>query len=284
MCRLVAYLGEEVLLEDVIVKPVNSLVKQSLKAKETDMPTNGDGFGLSWYTPSISVEPALFTSIQPAWNDRNLLHLASKIKAPCFLSHVRAATMGGVTQYNCHPFLFNQWSFMHNGGIHDFKLVKRHLCHLLDDDIYMDILGESDSEHAFGLLLQHAKGKNVSDMRVAKDIVHATIAQINELVVTHTDDAEASNLNFVISDGKRLFATRYNSKNETLGRSLHYAYGDAYIEIDGKYHIAPSKGKPRCVLIASERLTCFHADWKMVPQNHLLSVDETMHIELEQIN
>ena len=66
MCRLAAYLGQtEVLLEDVLVKPVNSLVSQSLKARETDVMTNGDGFGLGWYVPKISSEPALFTSTTP---------------------------------------------------------------------------------------------------------------------------------------------------------------------------------------------------------------------------
>lgn len=85
MCRFVAYLGHEALLDDILVKPANSIVMQSLHARETVVPTNGDGFGLGWYTPLISEEPALFTSISPAWNDRNLLHLTAKIKSPCFL-------------------------------------------------------------------------------------------------------------------------------------------------------------------------------------------------------
>jgi len=100
MCRLVAYLGHDVLLEDVLVKPVNSIVMQSLRARESSIPTNGDGFGLGWYVPSINDEPALFTAVSPAWNDRNLLHLTAKIKSSLFFAHVRAASIGGVTQYN----------------------------------------------------------------------------------------------------------------------------------------------------------------------------------------
>src|SRR5438876_12361096 len=105
MCRLVAYLGKEVLLEDVLVKPVNSIVMQSLHARESTIPTNGDGFGVGWYASHISPEPALFTSVFPAWNDRNLLNLTAKIKSSCFFAHVRAAGAGGVTNYNCHPFV-----------------------------------------------------------------------------------------------------------------------------------------------------------------------------------
>src|SRR5215216_2121688 len=97
MCRFVAFIGEETLLQDILVKPYNSIVMQSLHARETKIPTNGDGFGLGWYAKKISPHPALFTSIAPAWNDRNLLSLTSKIKSKCFFAHVRAASAGGVT-------------------------------------------------------------------------------------------------------------------------------------------------------------------------------------------
>ncbi len=42
-----------------------------LHARESTIPTNGDGFCLGWYVPEISPQPALFTSIYPAWNDCN---------------------------------------------------------------------------------------------------------------------------------------------------------------------------------------------------------------------
>ena len=136
MCRLVAYLGKPKILNDVLVKPINSLVRQSLHAQESDIPTNGDGFGVGWYVPSISKEPALFKSISPAWNDRNLLHLSEKIESPAFFAHVRAATAGNVSHSNCHPFIHDAWMMMHNGGVADFKKIKRHLRHLLDDDLF----------------------------------------------------------------------------------------------------------------------------------------------------
>ena len=107
MCRFVAYLGQDIVMDEVLVKPTNSIVSQSLHARESDYPTNGDGFGIGWYTPSISKDPALFTSTIPAWNDRNLLHLTAKIKSNCFFAHVRAASTGGVNLYNCHA----QWTY-----------------------------------------------------------------------------------------------------------------------------------------------------------------------------
>ena len=43
MCRWLAYTGAPVFLEDLICKPVHSLVDQSLCATEAKSPTNGDG-------------------------------------------------------------------------------------------------------------------------------------------------------------------------------------------------------------------------------------------------
>ena len=83
MCRFVAYNGLPILLEHLVTKPSNSLVAQSVCSQETEVKTNGDGFGLGWYAPEIDNIPGLFTSILPAWNDKNLISLCSKITSPC---------------------------------------------------------------------------------------------------------------------------------------------------------------------------------------------------------
>ena len=139
MCRFVAYMGKNILLSDILVKPEHSLVKQSLLSRESKTITNGDGFGLGWYT-SFSKSPALFTSLSPAWNNQNLAYLSKKTKAHLFFGHVKAASSGGISQFNCHPFLNKNWMFMHNGWIPFFDKVKREFHSLLDDDIYKGAL------------------------------------------------------------------------------------------------------------------------------------------------
>lgn len=84
MCRFLGYLGSEILLADLISNPANSLIRQSYKSKERSEPLNGDGFGVGWYSPAISNEACVFTSITPAWNNRNLLNLVEHIRSPCF--------------------------------------------------------------------------------------------------------------------------------------------------------------------------------------------------------
>lgn len=81
MCRLMAYKGTPILLDELLYKPKNSLINQSINAKELEEPLNGDGFGVGWYTQAISPEPATFVSLNPAWSNRNLHNPAVKIHA-----------------------------------------------------------------------------------------------------------------------------------------------------------------------------------------------------------
>ena len=48
MCRFVAYLGEPIPLDLLLLKPANSLVHQSFDAKQFRLRVNGDGFGFAW--------------------------------------------------------------------------------------------------------------------------------------------------------------------------------------------------------------------------------------------
>ncbi|KTD35088.1 glutamine amidotransferase [Legionella nautarum] len=275
MCRFIAYIGTGVLLDHILVKPTNSIIMQSLHARESSVPTNGDGFGLGWYAPEISPEPALFTSVSPAWNDRNLLHLTAKIKSPCFFAHVRAAGAGGVTKYNCHPFINGKWMLMHNGDISNFLLVKRHLRHLLDDDIYDWIQGETDSEHLFALFLQLSKGRDLSQLSVVADTLKETIFQINDLVAYYSKE-NASYYNLCLTDGEQIIATRYCTEVNSLPETLHFFSGQCiYDHHHEENHDA--------IVISSEILTDLKTDWNDVPPNHILLIDKNRNIDTQPI-
>ena len=49
MCRLAAYIGPEIPLENIVTAPRHSLLSQSKDAYESKVSTNGDGFGIAWY-------------------------------------------------------------------------------------------------------------------------------------------------------------------------------------------------------------------------------------------
>ena len=110
-------------------------------------PTNGDGFGIGWY--SAAGGPGIFKSMEPAWNDRNLRELAGHVESHLFVAHVRATTGTPVQQTNCHPFRYGKWLWVHNGRDVDWLTVKRDLVLAVDPALYPLIEGTTDSEVLF---------------------------------------------------------------------------------------------------------------------------------------
>jgi glutamine amidotransferase len=274
MCRFVAFIGNETIIDDILVKPSNSLISQSLHARETTFVTNGDGFGLGWYAKNISSEPAVFKAITPAWNNHNLLNLSSKVKTDCFFGHVRAATDGGVNNNNCHPFRWGNYLFMHNGGVGGFDKVKRHLRHKLDDETYEWIQGETDTEHVFALFIQNFKSiKNPTTEDVISTL-KMTIEQINNLVKQYSEGA-VSHLNLCITDGNKMFISRYSSNfNISPASSLYYAKGSKFKSRDGDAYMNDADYGVGCVLVCSEKLNDHTLGWHAIPENELIVVEE----------
>ena len=140
------------MLDELLYKPQNSLVlSQSLHSKLGVEATNGDGFGIGWYGDGAT--PAVYHSIEPAWNERNLREIAVHVSSPLVFAHIRASTGTPVQETNCHPFRYGKWLWMHNGGIRDFDVVKRDLVFAVDPSLYPLIEGSTDSETFFFLAL-----------------------------------------------------------------------------------------------------------------------------------
>jgi len=152
MCRWMAYSGSPILIEELLYKPEHSLIDQSLHARLGVETTNGDGFGVGWYSADITT-PAVFRSIEPAWNDRNLREVSGHVESPLFLAHIRASTGTAVQQTNCHPFRHGRWLWLHNGLVRGFRRVKRELALMVDESLYPSIKGSTDSEMLFYLAL-----------------------------------------------------------------------------------------------------------------------------------
>ena len=106
MCRWMAWLGQPVLIEELLFKTQHGIVDQSLHSRMGAEPTNGDGFGLGWY--GAGEGPGVYHCVAPAWGDANLRELAAHIESPLFMAHVRAAIGSPVQQTNCHPFRHGQ--------------------------------------------------------------------------------------------------------------------------------------------------------------------------------
>ena len=289
MCRFVAYLGEPILAEDLITKPKNSLIHQSYHAKEMDEPLNGDGFGMGWYDKDIRKEPGLLKSITPAWNNQNLKMNAGIIESDCFLAHIRAATEGGVSLDNSHPFRYNQYLMMHNGGIRNFKEIRRDLINRMSNHFFQWIKGQTDSECIFAYLMQiisDESGKKEGEdlpLPFIANCLKKTFTEIEKLKVAR-GLTEASVYNMVITDGTRVIATRYSTKPKEESRTLYFAKGQKYVCEGNLCKMLPADGGNGSILIVSEKLDEFVKEWVKIPENHALLVEKDLSYELFSLN
>ena len=176
---------------------------------------------MGWYKEG-DPEPAVFTSILPAWNNNNLSRLADKVSSRLIFAHVRAAYPGmPVSEQNCHPFVYGKYMFMHNGNVGDFWHVRRKLLANLREDVYNACQSfHSDSAVCFAVFLNQLDDleHEYTPLELCNKM-NDTLKVVQEACAADGEEsAENSILNFVVSDGKTVVATKFG----TLGCSVKW--------------------------------------------------------------
>jgi len=261
MCRWMAWHGQDVLIEELLLKPRHSLIDQSLHSRMGAETTNGDGFGLGWY--GTGEGPGVYRSIEPAWGDANLRHLAAHIESPLFLAHVRATSGTGIQETNCHPFCHGRWLFVHNGLINEFHILRRELMLAVDPGLFVEIEGSTDSEILFYLALSNG----LEDDPLSA--LERTIGFVEDAAARHgiNNTIQAS---IGVSDGERLWAVRYS----TEGRSR-----TLFVSADARSIRQLHPENPRLQflrdedrVVVSEPLADLPGAWHEFPESSALTV------------
>jgi predicted glutamine amidotransferase len=209
MCRVFGCVAAEpVSIRHELLEAENPMVRQS--------EDHDSGWGMAVYRRFP----------QAAFEDDGFLG-ATDTRGRIFNVHVRRATMGGLSLENTHPFVLGNYSYCHNGTIMRYpRLVEPGAA---------PTHGDTDSEHFFNFLMRdYDPGDAVASLRRT---VRATVER-----------SPFSGLNFLFSDGERLYAYR-------LGLcELHWL------------------ARPGQLLVASEQLT-EDERWHSVRQDVLLVLD-----------
>lgn len=284
MCRLIIYKGRKIFIEDLLVKPENSLLCQSRDSSyhpgvddeynKRNILVNGDGFGLAWYSDIPNKGSCVVKMITPAWSDVNLLNLSKYIDSSLIFGHIRAAASGHdsmaeqiISTFNCHPFKYGRWTFMHNGGIAEFLKIKRQFCNIMDDKCYQGISGSTDSEHIFALFLSLLPSRDdyVSILDFTTT-VHKTIIIVLNICKQNNIHGGCS-LNLCFSDGINVVCTRFRDKDGDPP-SLYYNYGSEFKCEKGIVFATSKEGTE--IIITSAPLSKDEINWTLIPKNHML--------------
>ena len=271
MCRLLAYQGDPIALSAFLLEAEHSLQKQAWQPQELREATlNADGYGFAWYKLNRhndnnnpeqlqSQQQAMcYRNTLPIWNDHNLADLSQTLIQPLWLAYVRSATPGlGVSLQNTQPFIYKQWSFLHNGYILDFQGKLQHQLsqHLQDEFLYL-INGNTDSEIIFALLMQCLNTQAPADaLRQCINIIQQVCANTRSL------------LNICISDGNSIYAIRHAINGESP--TLYYSHNSK--AFGSNYH-----------LLVSERLNNEDA-WHSIDEHSLITLHKNKPCEIHSL-
>jgi ergothioneine biosynthesis protein EgtC len=263
MCRLLAYLGEPRLLSDILAVPSHSLIVQSYQPREmTSGVVNADGFGVGWYHAQRLAPPFTYKNILPIWNDPNLIQLGRYVESGCVMANIRSATeLYSVSLANCQPFTWENLTFLHNGFIHDFRqTLYRPLVDRLPLHIHRHLTGSTDSEHIFGLFLDHWQR-----LRSLPTALKATLQELSAMAQANHTGFSA---NLVISDGHYLVASRYAlapPHQPLVVPSLYWQ-------------------QQAGVTLASEPLELDDPNWRVVPPQSLLNLGAQFDVSITPLS
>src|SRR5919112_206630 len=259
MCRIAAYLGrEQIPLSSLVLEPKHSLLVQSYAPKEMmSGVVNADGFGAGWYVPEVDDEPAVYRSNAPIWADRSFASIAPKVHSATILAAVRSATPGlPAEESGVPPFASGPYLFAHNGAIKNFRTVAmRPLRDALSDASYSKLLGVTDSETIFALLLDRLRDAE-AEPGDDGSLAEATAETLRMVSRICTKLGVYASLNVGITDGEAAVFARYSTGG--AGNSL--------------YFVEDNEAFPNAAVVASERLD-EDAGWRQVPDRHLLVAD-----------
>ena len=290
MCRALLYLGEPVILDNLLFQPDSALVRQSYMPKMLHM-LNLAGFGMRAWDPG-SREPAApfsYASDSLPVFDRNLKNLAAKVAASCVLAHVRGvaySTQVEISQQNVHPFQFPGMSLAlaHNGDLARFAELRPRLAARVRPALARNVRGTTDSEWIYALVLSQLEEPRMPQTGEALvAAIERAIAIIREERAALGIDTSSS-MNLFMTDGRQIVAVRYcfdfgRYPTADASRvheanlnylSLWYTAGRDYGLHEGEWKMTGGAEHASSILVASEPLTRDVASWVEVPEYSIL--------------
>jgi glutamine amidotransferase len=240
-----------------------ALIRQSREDRAGK--SHRDGWGVACLNDHSL--PQVEKNIKPAFEDGQFDETASRLQAPVWLAHVRAASSGGVRLENTHPFYCGNWAWMHNGTIiRPLELLGDMMLANADPRFRSLRRGATDSELCFLLFLSELARRAGTEID-NPPVETAAAAMSAAIHFLHTIAApfkqKDPTMNFMASNGMMLIASRWGKTLWTLER--------------------PPRGlDPPAVFVASEPFD--DEAWQEAPDQSCLVVDAVGRLNFKALN
>ncbi|HDR53127.1 MAG TPA: class II glutamine amidotransferase [archaeon] len=175
---------------------------------------HSDGWGIGWFGRD---GPIIQKSPRQALYDSSYLRVARQAVSPVVVAHLRKMTKGNIREVNAHPFHFRDYIFAHNGSI------SRALKYQLRGG-YDRLEGDTDSEALMHFIIQH-----IDDHKRPLFGIRTAFRKLDRQVAS--GELRASTLNFLLTDGAKLFAfkMKYGKDNRLFYR--HHDNGFSTLQV-----------------------------------------------------
>lgn len=269
MCRLFGF-------RSAIESAVHTSLIAADNALGTQSDRHPDGWGVAHY---IQGAPHLTKSPAHALGDKLFHRLSGVVSSQTVLAHVRKATQGDLSVLNCHPFQFGRWVFAHNGDIPDFERVKPALQLLILPELGRFILGQTDSETLFFVLLSELQRRGALEHPSLETVLAVAAHCLRRVraVCSQAGIERELYLTFVVTNGEVMVASQG-------GKELSFSsYKSRCPDRESCQHFAraceaPMEGGPvRHLLLSSEPLQG-DSVWQPLSEGDLLGVDADLRL------
>jgi predicted glutamine amidotransferase len=283
MCRIFGF--RSVLFSKVhssLVRAENALMGQSKR--------HPDGWGLAYY---VAETPHVVKSTVRAESDDLFHHLSGIVTSQTVLAHIRKATQGKLSLINTHPFQYGKWTFAHNGNIRNFSHHRTNLSDLLSPELGNFILGDTDSELLFYILLSsiskrvslHGPSPAINEVvQGIQDAVTAITAIAGELSVKDSGIPTENYLTFVLTNGPLMVGFNggmklyHSTSKKQCSERLLCASFNASCEAVADHHAVVNH-----LILSSEPLQGENV-WLELAPGEIVGVDSTMRLHRSKIH
>jgi predicted glutamine amidotransferase len=273
MCRLFGF-------RSVIQSQVHRSLLEADNALKNLGGLHPDGWGVAYY---VEGTPHLTRSASSAVSDRVFQKVSGVVASETVLAHVRKATQGTINVLNCHPFQHGRWVFAHNGDVPSFAQHREELVNEVSPRLRRYILGETDSEVVFFLVLtQLLRYGSLSSHFALNDVITAltkALGLVRERCdpKTASDEHKPSMLTCLLTDGGTMVGMQG-------GKELYYStYKRRCGDRDTCKSLSPACEAPtqdgfvNHLIFSSQPLSGENV-WHEMGEGDIVGIDARMHI------
>jgi glutamine amidotransferase len=256
---------------------IQSRVHRSLLAAENALGFQSnqhpDGWGVAYY---VDGTPHLARSAATAMGDSLFHRLSGVVSSETVVAHVRKATQGDKTILNCHPFQHGRWVFAHNGDVPDFERHRARLVEAVAPDLRRFILGETDSEVIFFILLSMLRReKALVAGRSAHELASAVRDTTQAVRSICTGSTKELLLTFLVTNGDTLVASNGGKELYLSTYKTRCADRGVCSRLSPECEAPSTTGRVNHCIVSSEPLQGENV-WEPLAPGDVVGVDASM--------